>query len=81
MDVLVTIIGASAEPADLMVIGSHCVGLDYLIGLLAREGVTAKVLSVGSTAGLMAAKRVRGMRYRRHPPDGSGNRYLQSLLR
>ena len=57
MDVSVTIIGASAEPADLMVIGSHCVGLDYLIGLMAREGVTAKVLSVGSAAGLMAAKR------------------------
>jgi putative molybdopterin biosynthesis protein len=57
MEISVTIIGAAAEPADLMIIGSHCVGLDYLIGLLAREGVTAKVLSVGSTAGLMAAKR------------------------
>jgi putative molybdopterin biosynthesis protein len=56
-DVAVTLIGAAAEPADLMVIGSHCVGLDYLIGSLAREGVTAKVLYVGSTAGLMAAKR------------------------
>jgi putative molybdopterin biosynthesis protein len=57
MEISVTIIGAAAEPADLMVIGSHCVGLDYLIGLLAREGVTAKVLSIGSTAGLLAAKR------------------------
>jgi putative molybdopterin biosynthesis protein len=56
-DMVVTIIGAAAEPADLMFIGSHCVGLDYLIGVLAREGVSAKVLSVGSTAGLMAAKR------------------------
>jgi putative molybdopterin biosynthesis protein len=53
----VTIIGAAAEPADLMIIGSHCVGLDYLIGLLAREGVTAKVLAAGSMAGLTAAKR------------------------
>jgi hypothetical protein len=33
MDISVTIIGAAAEPAVLMVIGSHCVGLDYLIGL------------------------------------------------
>ena len=56
-DISVTIIGAAAEPADLMVIGSHCVGLDYLVGVLAREGVTAKVLSVGSTGGLLAAKR------------------------
>ncbi len=56
-DISVTIIGAAAEPADLMAIGSHCVGLDYLIGWLVREGLRAKVLSVGSTAGLMAAKR------------------------
>jgi putative molybdopterin biosynthesis protein len=56
-EVSVTLIGAAAEPADLMVIGSHCVGLDFLIGMLARGGVTAKVLAVGSTAGLMAAKR------------------------
>ena len=56
-EVSVTLIGASEEPADLMVIGSHCVGLDYLIGVLTREGPTSKVLAVGSTAGLMAAKR------------------------
>jgi putative molybdopterin biosynthesis protein len=56
-EVSVTLIGQAFEPADLMVIGSHCVGLDVLIGRLAREGVTAKVLSVGSTAGLAAAKR------------------------
>jgi putative molybdopterin biosynthesis protein len=56
-EVAVTIIGTAAEPAELTVIGSHCVGLDYLIGVLARAGVTAKVLSVGSTAGLLAAKR------------------------
>jgi putative molybdopterin biosynthesis protein len=53
----VTIIGAAAEPADLTIIGSHCLGLDYLVGVLAREGVTAKILTVGSTAGLAAAKR------------------------
>jgi putative molybdopterin biosynthesis protein len=56
-EVSVTLIGQALEPADLMVIGSHCVGLDVLIGRLAREGLTAKVLSVGSTAGLAAAKR------------------------
>ncbi|MGD0186901.1 MAG: molybdopterin biosynthesis protein [Roseiarcus sp.] len=56
-EVSVTLIGAAAEPVDLMVIGSHCLGLDFLIGKLAREGVTAKVLTVGSTGGLTAAKR------------------------
>ena len=56
-ETMVTIIGSAAEPADLTIIGSHCLGLDHLVGVLAREGVTAKVLSVGSTAGLTAAKR------------------------
>jgi molybdopterin molybdotransferase/putative molybdopterin biosynthesis protein len=43
--------------SDLVVIGSHCVGLDYLLGLLARKGVRSRVLSVGSTGGLAAARR------------------------
>ena len=62
-----------------MVIGSHCVGLDYLIGLLAREGARVKVLSVGSTAGLMAAKRgecdIAGI-HLMDPQTGEYNRHL-----
>jgi len=56
-EITVTMIGAVAEPADLTIIGSHCLGLDYLVGVLTRQGLTAKLLTVGSTAGLMAAKR------------------------
>jgi putative molybdopterin biosynthesis protein len=52
-----TLIGARHEPADLVVIGSHCVGLDMLIGRLIREGLSVKALFVGSTGGLSAAKR------------------------
>jgi putative molybdopterin biosynthesis protein len=40
-----------------VVIGSHCIGLDYLLGELQQQGVRSKLLSVGSTAGLDAAKR------------------------
>jgi putative molybdopterin biosynthesis protein len=43
--------------ADLIVIGSHCIGLDYLLGELQRQGVRSKFLAVGSTAGLDAASR------------------------
>jgi putative molybdopterin biosynthesis protein len=43
--------------ADLVVIGSHCIGLDYLLGELQQQGVRSKFLAVGSTAGLDAAKR------------------------
>ena len=41
--------------ADLVVIGSHCVGLDMLIGWLRSEGISVKALNVGSTSGLVAA--------------------------
>jgi putative molybdopterin biosynthesis protein len=53
----VHLLAADLRPADLVVIGSHCTGLDYLLGELARRGITSKVLSVGSTGGLEAAKR------------------------
>jgi putative molybdopterin biosynthesis protein len=46
-----------AHLADLVIIGSHCVGLDVLIGRLQADGVAAKALNVGSTGGLAAAKR------------------------
>jgi putative molybdopterin biosynthesis protein len=43
--------------ADLVVVGSHCVGLDVIAGRLQARGVAVKVLNVGSTGGLAAAKR------------------------
>jgi putative molybdopterin biosynthesis protein len=46
-----------AHLADLVIIGSHCVGLDVLIGRLQFEGISVKALNVGSTGGLAAAKR------------------------
>jgi putative molybdopterin biosynthesis protein len=46
-----------AHLADLVIIGSHCVGLDVLIGRLQTEGILVKALNVGSTGGLAAAKR------------------------
>jgi putative molybdopterin biosynthesis protein len=55
--VSVQLLGRDLEPADLVVIGSHCVGLDLLIGKLTRQGLRAKSLYVGSMGGLAAAKR------------------------
>jgi putative molybdopterin biosynthesis protein len=46
-----------AHLADLVIIGSHCVGLDVLIDRLQSEGISVKALNVGSTGGLAAAKR------------------------
>ena len=56
-EVQVQLLGRDVRIADLVVIGSHCVGLDYLLGLLQDEGFHTKFLAVGSTAGLEAAKR------------------------
>lgn len=45
------------EPADLVIIGSHCIGLDYLVNVLQKQGMRVKTIHVGSMGGLMAAKR------------------------
>jgi putative molybdopterin biosynthesis protein len=53
----VQLLGRELQLADLVVIGSHCIGLDYLLGELQQQGLRSKLLAVGSTAGLDAAKR------------------------
>jgi putative molybdopterin biosynthesis protein len=55
--VSIQLLGRDLQLADLVVIGSHCLGLDFLLGELQRRGVRSKFLAVGSTAGLDAAKR------------------------
>ena len=50
-------IGRDTAPADLIVIGSHCVGLDAILGRLIGEGLAVKALNVGSMGGLAAARR------------------------
>jgi putative molybdopterin biosynthesis protein len=53
-EVVVTKLGRDLVLSDLVVVGSHCVGVDYLLGQLQRRGFMAKSLVVGSTAGLAA---------------------------
>ncbi len=43
--------------ADLAAIGSHCVGFDHLLGLLAQRGFRVKTVPVGSKGGLTAVGR------------------------
>lgn len=42
---------------DLVFIGSQCMGVDIALGILSRRGCTSRVINVGSTGGLIAAKR------------------------
>jgi putative molybdopterin biosynthesis protein len=64
---------------DLVFIGSHCVGLDRLIGELVQLGFRAKALFVGSLGGLAAAKRgecdLAGM-HLMNPDTGQYNEHL-----
>lgn len=55
--VTVQLLGNELRLADLVVIGSHCIGLDYLLGELERRGLRTKFMAVGSTGGLQAARR------------------------
>ena len=54
--VRVTLLGPRTPP-DLLVIGSHCTGLDLILSRVRQRGFTSKVIAVGSTAGLEAAAR------------------------
>ncbi len=53
----VHLLGKELQLADLVVIGSQCIGLDWLLGELQRQGIRSKLLSVGSSGGLYAAMR------------------------
>ncbi|MEX2575635.1 MAG: molybdopterin biosynthesis protein, partial [Halofilum sp. (in: g-proteobacteria)] len=50
-------IGERRRAADLIAVGSHCLGLDLLLGRLSREGLALKAMHVGSTGGLAVARR------------------------
>jgi putative molybdopterin biosynthesis protein len=54
----VTLIGGGTPrlPA-LSIAGSHCIGLDIVLDALAREGIGARTLALGSLGGLAAARR------------------------
>ena len=78
--VSVTLLGRELVPADLVVIGSHCVGLDFLLGEMRQRGFTSRVLHVGSMGGVAAAKRgecdIAGV----HLMNPATDRYNQHLL-
>jgi len=76
----VQLLGRDLQLADLVSIGSHCVGLDYLLSELQRQGIRTKSLAIGSLAGLEAAKRgecdVAGI----HLLDPASGKYNQPWL-
>lgn len=54
----VTLLSDTIKPADLVVIGSHCIGVDLILSLASNTTpLQAKVINVGSSGGLAAVRR------------------------
>ena len=53
----VTLIGESERAPDLVIMGSHDVALDVVVGALAERGLRARTIAVGSLGGVNAASR------------------------
>ncbi|AGK60817.1 molybdopterin molybdochelatase [Archaeoglobus sulfaticallidus PM70-1] len=58
-EVEVTLFSESIKPADLMIIGSHCIGLDVIYRILREKdaSISVKIINAGSTGGILAVKR------------------------
>src|SRR5205823_8307639 len=52
----VTLLGDAKAP-DLVIVGSHCLALDAVLGALAEQGFSARTIAVGSLGGVAAARR------------------------
>jgi len=77
----ITLIGQAAELPDLVIMGSHCVALDIVLGALAEQGLSARSLAVGSLGGVAAALRGECDLAPVHLLDPSGAAYNTHLLR
>ena len=56
-DAEVTLIGSAARAPDVVIMGSHDVALDAVVGALAERGFSARTIAVGSLGGVAAAQR------------------------
>jgi putative molybdopterin biosynthesis protein len=53
----VTLIGDSARAPNIVIMGSHDIALDVVVGALADRGFSARTIAVGSQGGVAAAQR------------------------
>jgi molybdenum cofactor synthesis domain-containing protein len=53
----VTLFTPHVRVPDLVIVGSHCTGLDLVTAALARAGLLVRSISIGSLGGLSAARR------------------------
>jgi len=79
-DAEVTLIGRTRMP-DLVIMGSHCVALDAVLGRLADQGFAARTLAIGSQGGVTAAERGECDLAPVHLLDPAGATYNRHLVR
>jgi len=79
-DAEVTLIGRTRMP-DLVIMGSHCVALDAVLGRLADQGFAARTLAIGSQGGVTAAERGECDLAPVHLLDPAGQTYNRHLVR
>jgi hypothetical protein len=72
----VTLIGQTAALPDLVVVGSHCIALDVVLGALAERGFSARTIAVGQH-GRGGSRGTRRMRSCADAPRRSRERGLQ----
>jgi putative molybdopterin biosynthesis protein len=78
--VALTRLGAGVRAPDLTIIGSHCLGLDWLVGRLAEKGVVARTIWVGSSGGLASLRRGECDLAAMHLLDEASGRYNTPFL-
>jgi putative molybdopterin biosynthesis protein len=76
----VTLLGKAAHVPDLVLTGSHCIGLDVVLGRLAEQGLTTRRIAVGSQGGVAAARRSECDLAPVHLMDPASGRYNEHLL-
>jgi putative molybdopterin biosynthesis protein len=77
----VTLISAQTRLPDLVVMGSHCVGLDVVLSRIAEQGIAARTIAVGSMGGVTAVARGECDVAPVHLVDPSGEHYNTHLVK
>jgi putative molybdopterin biosynthesis protein len=79
-DARVTLIGDSARAPDVVIMGSHDIALDAVVGALAERGFSARTIAVGSQGGVAAAQRGQCDVAPVHLVDPASGEYNKHLL-
>ena len=72
--------GSAVQLPDLIIIGSHCVGMDFLLGEMRQLGYQSRFIPVGSMGGVLAARRGECDLAGTHLMDEASGVYNEHLL-